>query len=124
MAVKELEVGMRWAHLTALGEDVAERRKQLGPGVFERKKEQRFRLKCDCGIEFEIWKGDYKGVQHIRDCGCGLADRDGARILFTVSVPLGQRARVRVYAARKGISLSKAWADLTELGLQYDALMQ
>lgn len=116
----KIGVGVRWACLKVVGEEVGEHRIELGPGVAEIRKEVCYVMECKCGGQVKVWKSEWKGQKYVKDCGCGLAARDGAVVLMTVTMPGRVRSELKEFQRKEGIqSFSRAVREVVELGLAY-----
>ena len=67
---RPLRVGDRWAGITVL--DCAQRKlTKTDRGVTETWMALFYKLRCECGKEWEIDSDEYRGRRTLRDCGCG-----------------------------------------------------
>jgi hypothetical protein len=71
-----------------------------------------------------IWKDEWKGKKHFRDCGCGASLDDGDNVVMSVSMPVKINRLIRKHADEYWLSMSQAVRELVELGAGYKELMK
>ena len=119
MPKSELEVGARWGHLEVIKEGVERKTKGLGDGCTLTENATVYDARCTCGNVLRIWRDEWKGKKHLRDCGCGVSLDDGATVTMSVSVTLRLRRLIKKRAQEDRISMSRALRGLVELGAAY-----
>jgi len=73
-------------------------------------------LICHCGKEFTVWQSEFPGKRKMKDCGCGMAER-AKRALVTFCTTDTNLKRITAYALDQRMTLSKACAEIVEIGL-------
>lgn len=74
-------------------------------------------LRCDCGKEWEVVKGEFQGKRVTRDCGCGRAGESGKSVVKAISMTNRDFDRINKFASEKRINFSHAARKLIEIGL-------
>lgn len=101
-------------------------------GVQRREEEDRLKLVCGCGNQFDVWVPEFD--PKIMDCGCGSWEKKQAeqiqvkkprgrpatgknRVVLSLSLDIEVIYEVTKYAESQGISTSEASNRLLQLGL-------
>ena len=115
----KLEVGMSWSHVEVIGHTTDDRLLDFGNGIKETWKNQsKFKLRCTCGKEFDLWENEFKAKKFLRDCGCGAGLLEGVTTHFQVSCKMDLFKRIKGYAANRKLSVSRATVELLRKGLR------
>lgn len=111
-------VGEKWGRMQCVEHAVGEQSVIMN-GKQEVYKGLILLLKCQCGFTFTLNRLQWKGKKYHKDCGCGIADKDGTNVNKTVSVPITLWEQIKDYANRNTHSnTSQAIRELSEIALE------
>lgn len=114
-----MKVGDAWGRLKVV--EIVQRviERDTGDGGFEQYTASVAVLECDCGERVDCEVKLFPGKRRVRDCGCGLSERDGMQVGFSATLPVGLIEEVRELARREGAgSFSQVLAVVVRKGLE------
>ncbi len=99
--IRKPYLGMSWARVKIIAKVTKDREFDFGNGCGEILKNQAaWVIQCACGKKFEMWCREWKGVRAIKDCGCGVSDKDGRSILRNFLIPELLDSQIKAHAAK------------------------
>lgn len=111
-----MKVGDRWGRMRCL-EIISVREERQFDGGTDSYPVVGYRCVCDCGVEVERKAKEFRKREY-RDCGCGIAKDDGAKVLMSITVPLSVRNLVVDWArANTNGNVSVAFTELVRNAL-------
>lgn len=92
-----MKVGDRWGRMRCSRIEQDSEEIQFEGGGVERWPVTVYVCACDCGNEVSFKPKEFRKREH-RDCGCGLAEDEGGKILMSVTIPDKIRRKLRTWA--------------------------
>lgn len=115
----KLAIGMAWGNLKVVDSGVDWRTiAEDVDGITTKINDTWFDLLCTCGNTLRVWSREWPGTWYIKDCGCGVSEREGECAIISIAATLELKQRLAKYVAGKPIGRSQAARELIRTALR------